>query len=69
MPTLSPAVRLINAMPAKERAQIMRSKKDFIVFNRFNCYILTNDLVKHRAQYIQGGTFAAIETIRQHVKS
>lgn len=64
----SPAVKLINAMPAKERAQIMRSKKDFIVFNRFNCYFLTNDLVKHRCEYIKGGAFAALETIRQHIK-
>jgi hypothetical protein len=55
----------IKALPIKQRFAISRSKKDFIILMPDNSYILTNDLVKHRTQYMKdGGLMGCLPTIK-----
>lgn len=55
----------IKALTIKQRFAISRSKKDFIILMPDNSYILTNDLVKHRTQYMKdGGLMGCLPTIK-----
>ena len=58
----------IKALPIKQRFAISKSKKDFIILMPDNSYILTNDLVKHRAQYMnEGGLMGCLPTIKNEL--
>jgi len=58
----------IKALPIKQRFSISKSKKDFIILMPDNSYILTNDLVKHRTQYMnQGGLMGCLPTIKNEL--
>jgi len=58
----------IKALPIKQRYKISRSKKDFIILMPNNSYILTNDLVKHRTQYMKdGGLMGCLPTIKSEL--
>lgn len=59
---------LINRLETNHRRTIYNSKKDFIIFDAAGNYHLTDDLARHRAKYILGGTFAALECIRQDIR-
>jgi len=55
----------IKGLPIKQRYKISRSKKDFIILMPNGSYILTNDLVKHRTQYMkEGGLMGCLPTIK-----
>ena len=55
----------LKSLTIKERYKISRSKKDFIILMPNNSYILTNDLVKHRSQYMkEGGLMGCLPTIK-----
>lgn len=55
----------IKGLPIKQRFAISKSKKDFIILMPDNSYILTNDLVKHRTQYMKdGGLMGCLPTIK-----
>lgn len=55
----------IKALPIKQRYKISRSQKDFIILMPNGSYILTNDLVKHRTQYMKyGGLMGCLPTIK-----
>jgi spore coat polysaccharide biosynthesis predicted glycosyltransferase SpsG len=62
------ATQLINAMQYRQRYTIKNSKKDFIIFDKYGAYMLTSDLARHRAKYMDGGTFAALECIKNDIK-
>lgn len=62
------ATLLINQLNTNHRKTIYNSKKDFVIFDAAGNYHLTNDLARHRAKYILGGTFAALECIKQDIK-
>lgn len=58
----------IKALPIKQRFAISRSKKDFIILMPDGSYILTNDLVKHRKNYMsEGGLMACLPTIKNEL--
>jgi len=49
--------KAIKQLPIRDRYKISKSNKDFIILRTDKSYILTNDLVKHRAEYMsKGGT-------------
>lgn len=55
----------IKDLPIKDRYKISKSKKDFIILMPNKSYILTNDLVKHRTQYMkEGGLMGCLPTIK-----
>lgn len=58
----------IKALPIKQRFAISKSKKDFIILMPDGSYILTNDLVKHRKNYMsEGGLMACLPTIKNEL--
>ena len=58
----------LKGLPIKQRFAISKSKKDFIILMPDNSYILTNDLVKHRTQYMkQGGLMGCLPTIKSEL--
>ena len=58
----------IKGLPIKQRFAISKSKKDFIILMPDNSYILTNDLVKHRTQYMKdGGLMGCLPTIKSEL--
>ena len=50
------ALERINALPNKDKRTILKSKKDFIIFDLEGRYTLTNDLFRHRHAYQWGGS-------------
>lgn len=62
------ALQRINALPNKDKRTILKSKKDFIIFDLEGRYTLTNDLFRHRHAYQWGGSFAALSCIKQDIK-
>jgi hypothetical protein len=62
-------ITLINSLPAAQKKQIRRSKKEFIIIRRDKTYILTNDLYRYRNVYQIGtGKFAVISCIKNDIK-
>jgi hypothetical protein len=60
--------KAIKQLPIKDRYKISRSKKDFIILRPDNTYILTNDLIKHRAEYMsKGGQMFCLPTIKNEL--
>jgi len=58
----------IKALPIKQRYKISRSQKDFIILMPNGSYILTNDLVKHRKNYMsEGGLMGCLPTIKSEL--
>ena len=58
-------INKIKALPIKQRYKISKSQKYFIILMPNNSYILTNDLVKHRTQYMkEGGLMGCLPTIK-----
>lgn len=66
--TKTTALERINALPNKDKRTILKSKKDFIIFDLEGRYTLTNDLFRHRHAYQWGGAFAALSCIKQDIK-
>ena len=62
------AAQLINQLSPNHRRTIYNSRKDFVIFDAAGNYYLTDDLARHRAKYILGGTFAALQCIKQDIK-
>ena len=60
--------QLINQLSPNHRRTIYNSQKDFVIFDAAGNYYLTDDLARHRAKYILGGTFAALGCIKQDIK-
>jgi hypothetical protein len=58
----------IKDLSIKDRYKISKSKKDFIILMPNKSYILTNDLVKHRTQYMkEGGLMGCLPTIKSEL--
>jgi hypothetical protein len=58
--------KAIKQLPIKDRYKISKSDKDFIILRSDKSYILTNDLVKHRAEYMsKGGQMFCLPTIKK----
>lgn len=66
--TKTTALERINALPNKDKRTILKSQKDFIIFDIEGRYTLTNDLFRHRHAYQWGGSFAALSCIKQDIK-
>lgn len=62
------ATQLINQLQYRQRYLIKNTKKDFIIFDKQGAYTLTSDLLRHRSKYMDGGTFAALECIKNDIK-
>lgn len=62
------ATQLINQLSPNHRRTIQRSRKDFVIFDAAGNYYLTDDLARHRHKYMLGGSFAALECIKQDIK-
>lgn len=62
------ATLLINKLKLNHKRTIYNSKKDFVIFDASGNYYLTDDLARHRAKYILGGCFAALECIKNDIK-
>lgn len=62
------ALDYIKSLTNREKKTILKSKKDFIVFDHFGAYTLTNDLFRYRHTYQWGGAFGVLECIKQDIK-
>jgi hypothetical protein len=58
----------IKGLSIKDRYQISKSNKDFIILRKDGSYILTSDLVKHRTEYMtKGGLMGCLPTIKKEL--
>lgn len=62
------ALDYIKELTNREKKAIIKSKKDFIIFDHFGNYILTNDIFRYRHNYLFGGSFGVLECIKQDIK-
>ena len=61
-------ITALKALPIKERYKISKSPKAFVVIDTDLNYILTDDLNRYKAIYInQGGCFGSIDTIKSEL--
>ena len=55
----------IKSLSIRDRYRISKSKKDFIIVRNDGSFILTNDLIKHRSEYMtKGGLLGCLPTIK-----
>jgi hypothetical protein len=58
----------IKSLSIKDRYRISKSKKAFIIIDKENNYILTDDLNRYKSIYIkEGGCFGCLETIKNEL--
>lgn len=58
----------LKALSIKDRYKISKSPKDFVVIDKNNKCILTDDLNRYKAIYInEGGCFGCIESIKSEL--
>ena len=58
----------LKALSIKERYKISKSPKAFVILDKENNYILTDDLNRYKSIYINdGGCFGCIETIKKEL--
>lgn len=58
----------IKSLSIKDRYRISKSKKAFVIIDKNNNYILTDDLNRYKSIYIkEGGCFGCIETIKNEL--
>lgn len=58
----------IKSLSIKDRYRISKSPKAFVVIDKDNNYILTNDLNRYKSIYIsQGGCFGCLESIKNEL--
>jgi hypothetical protein len=62
------ALDYIKELNNKDKRTIKRSKKDFVIFDHFGKFTLTNDLYRYRHTYQWGGAMAVIACIKQDIK-
>lgn len=56
----------LKTLSIKERYKISKSPKAFVILDKENNYILTDDLNRYKSIYINdGGCFGCIETIKK----
>ena len=58
----------LKQLPIKDRYKISKSPKGFVILDKENKYILTDDLNRYKSIYInQGGCFGSIDTIKSEL--
>ena len=58
----------LKQLPIKDRYKITKSPKGFVILDKNNSYILTNDLDRYRNIYInEGGFFGCIQSIKNEL--
>tara|TARA_B110000977_G_C10733280_1_gene359933 strand:+ start:71 stop:265 length:195 start_codon:yes stop_codon:yes gene_type:complete len=58
-------INKIKNLPIKERYRISKSHKAFVIIDKDNNYILTDDLNRYKNIYIkEGGFFGCLESIK-----
>lgn len=58
----------LKQLPIKDRYKITKSPKGFVILDKNNNYILTNDLDRYRNIYINdGGFFGCIQSIKNEL--
>jgi hypothetical protein len=58
----------LKQLPIKDRYKITKSPKGFVILDKNNNYILTDDLNRYKSIYIKdGGCFGCIETIKKEL--
>ena len=58
----------LKSLSIKERYKISKSPKAFVILDKENNYILTDDLNRYKSIYINdGGCFGCIETIKKEL--
>jgi hypothetical protein len=58
----------LKTLSIKERYKISKSPKAFVILDKENNYILTDDLNRYKSIYINdGGCFGCIETIKKEL--
>lgn len=58
----------IKSLSIKDRYRISKSKKAFVIIDKENNYILTNDLNRYKSIYIkEGGCFGCLESIKSEL--
>jgi hypothetical protein len=62
------ALDYIKELSNKDKRTIKRSKKDFVIFDHFGKFTLTNDLYRYRHTYQWGGSFGVINCIKNDIK-
>ena len=61
-------INKIKNLPIKERYRISKSHKAFVIIDKDNNYILTDDLNRYKNIYIkEGGFFGCLETIKNEL--
>ena len=58
----------LKQLPIKDRYKITKSPKGFVILDKENNYILTDDLNRYKSIYInEGGCFGCIESIKNEL--
>ena len=58
----------LKTLSIKERYKISKSPKAFVILDKENNYILTDDLNRYKSIYVNdGGCFGCIETIKKEL--
>ena len=58
----------LKTLSIKERYKISKSPKAFVILDKENNYILTDDINRYKSIYINdGGCFGCIETIKKEL--
>jgi hypothetical protein len=61
-------INKIKDLSIKDRYKISKSKKNFVIIDQDNNYILTDDLNRYKSIYInEGGFFGCLETIKNEL--